>query len=475
MLPEIQPFIQPFYFLVIITSFVVILSLISAWRRAIKLSIALAILSQILPLILLPVVSIGIFGDGFLILDNLAKYGALIILLSAFLVLILFVGYFSKFEWLPYLNNAVVLSVFGAMILIMASDFIVFYIGWVAMSLPLYAMISISKEKLRSLEAAVKFFVMDAMDSILLVFGIALLFGMTQSTVFSEIKISLTTQNTNPYILLATVFIVAAFSIKFALIPFHMYLPDLADGAAPVVTAFIISAEKAATYIGLIRLATLVLYPLRDFLFIILSGLAVISIIIGNIMALNQRNLLRLFAYSSIAHSGYIIAGVSLFTVYGFAAALFHVLTVSLSDILVFGSLAIFSGTFNIRTLDEINGAGRLIPSASAGLTFGLLSLLGFPPLAAFWSKLLILFAVWDAGVLWLAVIVIIGIAISVGYYARVFKHIWIDAPIKEIKAKPIHDAYYIAILSLILLIIGIGLMPYLFFGLASLAVPILS
>lgn len=453
--------IEPTTFLLTATILAIASSFSALASRRVALTVAL--IAEVIPLLLCAAASDGVIMRV-LVLDSLTRYIALVVFTVAILTTVLTYVHLTEFEHTSVVLGLIPVSTLGMLLMAMSVDLIALLVGWELMSLPCYALLSIYPARKRAVEAAVKYFVLDVAETAIFVTSLALFYGLSGgASKFEEIARSITA---SPYSVLAFVLLITAFSIKLCVIPFHMWLPDVADGANPAVSALLIAAAKAAAYAALVRILWVMLAPLAQTVFIVLACLAAITMTLGNIMALDSRNIFRLIAYSSIAHSGYIICGLAVLRLNALTAALFHILTVAVSDVLAFASLAALIDSGVARELDKLSGFGRASPLVGVSLSLSLLSLLGLPILAAFWSKLMLFLGVVERS-RELAVVFAVNCGISVGYYIRAFKAVWWGAPpsVRDVSAR---YAPSLAMCMVVLLLVSVT--PFVFVPLAQAA-----
>lgn len=323
------------------------------------------------------------------------------------------------------------LSVLGMLIVISANHLLTLYLGVELMSLPVYVMVGLWREKIHCVEAAMKYFVMGAIASGLLLYGLSLLFGITGSMEISQIANAIANGQA-PSILLvfSMIFIIAGIVFKLGGAPFHLWVPDVYEGAPSSVTLFIATAPKLAAFALVVRFLDVAYFNLAHQWHDILIVVAVASMAIGNTVAMTQQNLKRMLAYSSIAHIGYMTLGFVAGGAAGFSAALFYMLSYTLTGLGAFGILVILSGAgFDLEMISDCRGLSQRQPWLSFLLMLILFSLAGVPPLVGFIAKVGILEALIDSGQTTLAVVAIIFAIIGVYYYLRVVKVMYFEPP----------------------------------------------
>jgi NADH-quinone oxidoreductase subunit N len=332
---------------------------------------------------------------------------------------------------------ALLLLVTSGMIgMAISTDLIALLVSFELMSLPTYVLAGILRSDRRSGEAAIKYFINGAFASAVLAFGLALVYGATGATGYGAIHLRLVfTDPRNAILLVALVMVSVGFGFKIAAVPFHGWAPDVYEGAPTPVTAFMSVGIKAGAFAGFLRLVGFALIPAAQGWSDVLIVLAVLTMIVGNVLALPQRNLKRLLAYSSIAHAGYLLLGLVAVgrshDPAGAGAILFYLAVYAFMNLGAFGVLVLIRDRRPFAyTLDELAGLGRSMPLTALAMMVFMLSLTGIPPLAGFWGKFFIFSAVVAAHLTWLAVVAVIMSAVSAFYYLRVVWYMYFrEAP----------------------------------------------
>lgn len=323
-------------------------------------------------------------------------------------------------------------SILGMMVLISSRSFLTLYLGLELFALPLYALVAFVKHYKTGSEASMKYFVMGAMASGMLLYGISLLYGSTGSFGFTEIREFLATQSTSPTlpILFGLMFIIVGLAFKLGAVPFHMWIPDVYEGSPTSVTLFLGTLPKIAGFGMAIRILLdtfPVLSPHWETLFM---GMAVLSLAIGNIAAIMQSNLKRMLAYSTIGHIGFLFLGLLAGPESGYAAAFVYVIIYALMALGAFGVIIALSYQgFESEHIDDFKGLSIREPWIALMMMLILLSLTGIPPLAGFYAKFIVLDALINAGHVWLAAVAVFFSVIGAYYYLRVIKVMYFDPP----------------------------------------------
>jgi len=350
-------------------------------------------------------------------------------------------------------------AVLGMMIMVSANNLLTIYLGLEVLSLAMYALVALNRDSSVSSEAAMKYFVLGAIASGMLLYGMSMLYGATGSLDHTEIASFVSQGSTDDIVLkFALVFIVIGLAFKLGAVPFHMWVPDVYHGAPTAITLFISTAPKIAAFAMLMRLLVEGLGGLlvhwQDMLIII----AVLSIIAGNVIAIAQTNLKRMLAYSTISHVGFLMLGIIAGTSEGYSAAMFYVIVYALMSLAAFGMIILLSRNgFEADTLEDFKGLNQRSPWFAFMMLITLFSMAGVPPTVGFYAKLAVLSAVVEIGLVWLAVVAVVFSVIGAFYYLRVIKFMYFD---KAVDSTPITSAYDMrAVMSangLIILLLGI-------------------
>lgn len=317
----------------------------------------------------------------------------------------------------------------GMMIMASAGSLLSLYLGLELLSLCLYAMVALQRDSARAGEAAVKYFVLGALASGLLLYGISLIYGVTGSLLLNEITRSLVEVDSgNLALLFGMALLIIGLAFKFGAAPFHMWLPDVYQGAPTSVTLYIASAPKLAAFALVMRLVIEGLAPLQNNwqqMFVVLS---VLSLCIGNIVAIAQTNLKRMLGYSAIAHVGFIFLGIIAGTSDGYAAAMFYAIVYAMTSLAAFGILIVLSSRgFEAEQLKDLQGLNQHSPWFALIMAMVLFSMAGVPPFVGFYAKLAVLRAVVQADFIWLAVVAVLLSVVGAFYYLRAIKLMYFD------------------------------------------------
>jgi NADH-quinone oxidoreductase subunit N len=319
------------------------------------------------------------------------------------------------------------------MIMAAGVDLLAIYIGLELMSLPIYALAGFVKRDPKSIEASLKYFLMGSFSSGVLLYGLALLYGLTGATQLSAVAEKVGTLGYNPVLLLAIVLLVGGFGFKVAVVPFHMWAPDVYEGAPHSVVGFISVGSKAAAFAGLIRIFLVGLQASKPQWEPLLWALSILSMLIGSVVAIAQSNIKRMLAYSSIASAGYMLIGVITGSEIGLASVLVYALAYAFMNIGAF-TLVVLLCRRGERgdSIAEFTGLARISPLASVSLVIFFLSLTGIPPTLGFVGKFYLFAAAIQAGYIGLAVVGVVTSAISLYYYFSVVMAMYMQDPPKE-------------------------------------------
>lgn len=376
--------------------------------------------------------------SGMFIQDNLALTFKGIIGVGSLLAIILSVPYFkrrneTKFEY-PLLILLATVGMFG---MVSANDFLALYVSLELQSLSLYILASFHRDERLSAEAGLKYFFLGALSSGILLYGISLLYGYTGSTSYMTLANSFAAQETiNPAAIIGLVMILAGVGFKVSAAPFHMWSPDVYQGAPTPVTALFAMAPKAASIGVLCRLISEPFAPVFEQSQQILIALSIISMAVGSFAAIAQSNIKRLMAYSSIGHVGFILLALCAGGSAGIRATIFYTVTYIVMSVGAFATiLAVYDGREGDEKTVYLSGLAKRQPILAASFAVILLSMAGIPPMVGFFSKLFVFSAAIKAGLLWLVVVGVLFSVVSAYYYLRLIKIMYFDAPLEEAPA----------------------------------------
>ena len=348
----------------------------------------------------------------------------------------------------------------GMMIMASAADLIVLYLGLELMALSTYILTGLMRKNPRSNEAAIKYFFLGAFSSAFLLYGISLTYGMTGTTNIKDIAYAVHTLGIaeNPIMYLGLIFMIVAFSFKVALAPFHMWAPDVYEGAPTSVTAFMSVGPKAAGFAVMGRVLMGAFGDMQDQWVSILIPLAVLTMATGSIIALAQTNIKRMLAYSSIAHAGYILLGIIAGTPEGLTASVNYLMIYTFMNIGAFAIVIMLrSEGFQGESLDDYKGLAKSHPVAAALMLIFMFSLTGIPPTAGFIGKFYVFMELIGSGYTYLAIIAVMFSAISAFFYLRIVVYMYMkDAEQEVVLTQSPTMNIALAVTSVMVLVIGI-------------------
>jgi len=401
---------------------------------------------------------------GMALADNFALFFSFIFLFSSFLVILLSLSYLKREEQVRGDYYALILFATLGMILMASSmDLIVIFLGLEIVSISLYILSGFKKKDLRSNEASMKFFLMGAFATGFLIYGIALIYGSLGTTNLEQIVFLVPFTETSlggkDFLLYAGIgLLIVGFGFKIASVPFHMWMPDVFEGAPAPIAGFISAGPKAAGFAVLLRVFLLAFSSIKPDWTLVFWILSVLSMTTGNLLALWQTNLKRLLAYSSIAHAGYILIALVAGGKTAISGVLFYLSIYILMNLGAF-AVIISMGSKEKEGTDlykEYAGAGIRNPFLGVFMAIFMLSLAGFPPTAGFFAKFYIFSSAVKSGYLGLVIIAVINSLISVYYYLRVIVYMFMRAPAEEVKPVSIPIS-----LGLVIFLTGIGILAF--------------
>ncbi|MEH6720854.1 MAG: NADH-quinone oxidoreductase subunit NuoN [Aurantimonas endophytica] len=390
------------------------------------LSVALIIIAGLWLVLVTP---LGTAFGGSFILDPFAVFMKVLVLIGAAAAVVMSVGFaeserFNRFEF-PVL---IVLSTTGMMMMVSAGDMIGLYLGLELQSLAIYVLAAINRDSVRSTEAGLKYFVLGALSSGMLLYGASLIYGFTGQIEFQAIAASIALGERSLGVIIGLVFVLAGLAFKISAVPFHMWTPDVYEGAPTPITAFMAGAPKVAAMAILTRFTVQGFQPLSVDWQQVLVFISIASMAFGAFAAIGQRNIKRLMAYSSISHMGYALVGLSAATAEGVRGVLLYMaiyLAMTLGSFAVILAMRRRDGM--VEDIDDLAGLSKTNPAMALFLTILMLSLAGLPPLAGFFAKYFVFMAAVEAGLYALAVIGVLASVVGLYYYLRIVKVMWFD------------------------------------------------
>jgi len=367
---------------------------------------------------------------GYFIMDPLASFGKILILLATVFAIILSFDFMKDEENMGEYYCLMLFAVLGMMLLVSSNNFVTMYLGLELMALSVYVLVGYQRNALRSSEAALKYFILGSLASGMLLYGITFLYGVTASFDFITMGHALGAANESAHgvVMLGLVFVLAGMAFKVSIAPFHMWTPDTYEGAPTPVTAFISVAPKVAGFVIFMRILHDVFPEVKVDYTSILVALTAITIIVGNVAAIAQRNIKRMMAYSTVGHVGFVLLGLVAADEAGYTGALVY-LTVYL-----FMNMGVFAIIILMRRdgmqgemLDDFAGLSKVRPGYALAMGLLLFSLAGIPFLGGFWAKYAVILPAIGAGHLYLALLAIIFSVVGCFYYLRLIKYMYFD------------------------------------------------
>jgi NADH-quinone oxidoreductase subunit N len=337
--------------------------------------------------------------------------------------------------WVGEYHVLVLFALLGMLIMVSANGFLTLYLGLELLSLCLYALVAFDRDSKTGAEAAMKYFVLGAMGSGMLLYGVSMLYGATGGFSFAGVEAVVSQEGVGNIVLVfGLVFVMVGIAFKFGAVPFHMWLPDVYQGAPTSVVLFLSSAPKVAAFAMAARILIDALGGLQTDWSEILVILAVLSMAIGNVVAIAQQNIKRMLAYSTISHVGFLFLGLLAGTEQGYAAAMFYAVVYALMAAGAFGVLVMISQQgFEAENLEDLKGLNDRDGWLAAMMALLMFSMAGVPPLVGFMAKLLVLEAIVDQGMIWLAIVAVVFSIIGAFYYLRVIKMMYFDKPVSDL------------------------------------------
>jgi len=368
--------------------------------------------------------------------------------------------------------SLVLFATLGMMVMISASHFLTLYLGLELLSLSLYALVALQRDNATATEAAMKFFVLGALASGFLLYGMSMVYGATGSLHVASVTEAIQTGALNHEVLVVgLVFIVAGISFKLSAAPFHMWAPDVYQGAPTAITLFIGSAPKLAAFGFVMRLLVDGLGEMVADWQGMLIILAVMSMAVGNIAAIAQTNIKRMLAYSTISHMGFLILGFISADTNGYSSAMFYVISYVLMTLGTFAIIMILSREgFEAENIDDFKGLNKRNPWYAFVTMLLMLSMAGIPPMIGFYAKLSVLQAVLSAGFIWLAIVAVLLSVIGAFYYLRIVKLMYFDEPVSNEPILPQGDVKVLISVNG-LAVIALGIFPQMLMGLSLYAI----
>ena len=424
----------------------------------------------------------AVFSADVLVDDAFGSFFAIAMLIVSIITVVGSFSYMKNRANPAVYFSLILLATIGMVLIAFSTDLVMLFVGWELMSIPTYILAGFNKKNPISNEAAIKYFLFGAMSSAIIIYGMSIAYGIAGSTNIGEVIQAFAVLDAEmlPLGLLAIGMLIAGFGFKMGLVPFHMWLPDTYEGSPPPITALLAAGTKKAGFAAALRIIILGTIALNLDWTLALGVIAIMTMTVGNIAAIMQKNLTRMLAYSSIGHAGYILIGISIapFSGLGLQASLFHILNHAVMKGAAFIAVAGIVTTLAITHLDKIKGLGRRMPITALGLVISLLALAGVPPLNGFWSKLMLFGSAIDAGNIvwwapWLAIAGVLNSALSLGYYGWIIRKMYFEGETEKRIKEP---ASIIAVMIFsIIFMVTIGIYPDPIIKFAEMASPTLT
>lgn len=398
--------------------------------------------------------------NGMFVMDSLAWFFKGFFLLTMVFVFPMTEKFFQSMgKRLSIFNLLLWLALIGMCFVASSADFLVLFISIEILTISLYVMTAYLKSDKLSIEAGMKYLILGALSSGFFLYGISFLYGATHSTRFDVIQGYVNTHAMTPIMVLALVMIFSAVGFKIAAVPFHMWVPDVYQGAPTPVTALLSVGSKAAGFVMFIRLFFGIFAGWHVELSLLLAGLSAITMTYGNLIAMFQTNIKRLLGYSSISHAGYLLMGAAAGTALGAAGINFYLLGYLFTNLTAFMVIVLFSVAVKSDEIKDYAGLSKRSGLLAGALLLALVSLAGLPPLAGFFGKFTLLMAVVQSGFVWLALIAAVNIVISVYYYLMVVKKIYVD-PSRNTSPISVSLPMQLLLAFAMIAIVAIGIFP---------------
>jgi NADH-quinone oxidoreductase subunit N len=416
--------------------------------------------------------SMGTTGKAYAGMVNTGGYAdffAVMFCAAGFLSVMLSKSYVAK-EGIEHgeFYSLILFAVAGMMLMAAAADLIILFLGLEIMSIAFYVLAGFARNRLTSNEAALKYFLLGAFATGFLLYGIALVYGMTGTTNIEEIIAKGSSQIGSPIFLIGLGLLMIGLTFKIAAVPFHMWAPDVYEGAPSTVSGFMSTGGKAAAFAAYLVLFAPRLVNLSMEVREILAGVAALSMIIGGLFAIAQSNLKRMLAYSSVAHAGYILTGIVAGNAYGSNGVLFYLAAYTVMNIGAFGVVSMLeSRTGGFLTFDDYAGLSTRKPIVAGLMALFMFSLAGIPPFAGFFGKYYVFAGAIQGGFTWLAIVGVLMSAVSAYYYLRLVVMMYFK-DYAGAEEQPVARLAFGALVISALVVIGMGLFPSLIVNITS-------
>ncbi len=428
------------------------------------------------------VVPSALFSEDVLVDDAFGGFFAIAMLIVALFTTVGSFNYMRKHNSPAVYYSLILLSTVGMVLVAYSTDLVMLFVAWELMSIPTYVLVGFAKRNPSSNEAALKYFLFGALSSAIIVYGISLAYGLTGSTNIGDVLVGFAALDPSllPLALLSVGMFIAGFGFKMGLVPFHQWLPDTYEGAPAPITALLAAATKKAGFAATIRIVVLGMVVLNFDWTLALGVLAVMTMTVGNVAAIMQKSITRMLAYSSIAHAGYILIGLAVapHTALGLQGSLYQILNHAVMKGAAFIAIAGIVTTLAVTHIDKLRGLGRRMPVTSLGLVVSLFALAGVPPLAGFWSKLMLFGAALDATsaiswAAWLAIAGVLNSALSLAYYGWLTRKMYFEGETEKRTREP--RSVMGVMISATIFLVAFGVYPEPILQLVEFAAPVID
>jgi len=393
------------------------------------IAIAISLIAALLSLkVMMPEPVVAFYG--FFLLDQFAVLAKVLICLGTAFGMVLSIHYMKDEEHLGEYYVLMLFAMLGMMLMASANNFIIMYLGLELMALCIYVLVGYQRKVLRSSEASLKYFILGALSSCMLLYGITFMYGVTGSFDFLGIGAGLAAAGADAHtaIMLGLVFIMAGLAFKVSMAPFHMWTPDAYEGAPTPVTAFMSVGPKVAGFVVFIRILADALPTLQHEYTMILTGMAVLTMAVGNLAAIAQRNIKRMLAYSTIGHVGFVMLGLIAANTNGYVGIMVYMTIYMFMNMGAFAVIILMKREgIKGELIDDFAGLSKVRPGYALALGLYMFSLAGIPFLGGFWAKYVVFMAAIEAGHLYLVLYALLFSAVGAFYYIRVVKYIYFD------------------------------------------------
>jgi NADH-quinone oxidoreductase subunit N len=351
-------------------------------------------------------------------------------------------------------------AVLGMLVMASANSLLTVYLGLELLSLSLYAMVAMHRDSPVASEAAMKYFVLGALASGMLLYGISMLYGVTGTLILPDLAAAIAGRGSELLLVFGLVFVIVGVAFKLGAVPFHMWVPDVYEGAPTAVTLFIASAPKIAALAMAVRLLVDGMEPLLEDWQGMLIVLALLSMAAGNIIAISQSNIKRMLAYSTIAHMGFLLLGLLSGTQAGYAGSMFYAIVYALMSMGAFGMVILLGRSrFEADSIEDFKGLAKRSPWFAFIMLILMFSMAGVPPFLGFWAKWFVILEAVAAGHVWLAILAVLFSVVGAYYYLRIVKLMYFDEPASMIAIKASREMRLVLSMNGLALLL-LGLMP---------------